>query len=364
MSVITYNNVKAALVKGSTWGTEADVTSGGIKLQASSIKVSASYADFNPRDFGFSGFKTNTARLALNAGVDISADFTYGGAGWLAIAAFFMGTESSPSEQTVGEADYLSNIDLAESIDDLFFSLMYSIETDRTIAMYSVKPYEMTLNILLNGAGSVNFKCFADRVVEGSANTVSEIAALTSYEYETAIFGSFSGTNHYFRIKDYSTGSSLSSTHNKSITGVTITIRRPLNPKYGLNGASSGYIQEPRQIGLIDGTIKVDYDRLDNATWDLLADWQTPGFRMAELFLDGTQIGAGVHRSFKFQMPYLKVNGDLPLGHDVQSNNGEFLPSITYNMHYTGTAASGMSSVYNYMRMVAISKTRSTKWTS
>ena len=364
MSVITYNNVKAALVKGSTWGTEADVTSGGIKLQASSIKVNATYSDFTPRDFGFSGFKTNTARLALNAGVDITADFIYGGAGWLAIAAFFMGTESTPSEQTATQTDYLSNIDLAERIDNLFFSLMYSIETDRTIAMYSVKPYEMTLTIPLNAPATVNFKCLADRVVEGSANTVSEIAALTSYEYESAILGSFSGTNHYFRIKDYSTGVSLSSTHDKSITDLTLVVRRPLNPLYGLNGTNSGYIQEPRQTGLIDGTLKVGYDRLDNSTWDLLADWQSPSFKMAEFFNDGTQIGTGVNRSYKLQMPYLKVNGDLPLGHDVQSNNGEFLPSITYNMHYTEIAASGMSSVLNYMRMVAISKTRSTKWTA
>ena len=363
MAVTTFNDVVAGLVKASTWGTEGDVTSGGINVYASSIKITANWQDFESRDFGQGGFKLNTARLALNASVDFTFDITYGQA-WLAFVAGFMGTESSPAEQTASQTDYLVNHDLAASTDGLFWTFGYSIETDRTLSMYGLKVQRISIDQNLNGAGQVSVRCLADRVVEGSANTVAEITALTDYAYETSILGSIGGTNHYFRIKDYSTGVSLSSTHNKAILGYTITLERPMEPRFGLNGAASGYSLEPRTRGLIKGTLQARFNELDNATWDIFGDWASPSFKMAELFIDGQPIGSGLNSSLKYQFPYLKVTGELPPGHDVASNNGEFLPIINYNMHKAAAAPSGMSGVTNYMRLAEIHRTRSTKWTA
>lgn len=363
MSEITFNNIKAGIVKGATWYTEADVTSGGILLRASAIKVNADWESFTPRDIGFSGFKTGSWRVAHNCQVDITCDVTYEQA-WIGLQAFLFATESSPVEQTTSQADYLRTIDLAE-ISSLFFTLMYSIETDRTLSMYSVKPYSMSLNLNLGkDAGTVTFKCMADRVVEGSQNTVSEISALTSYEWSPVILGGQNATNHYFRIADYSTGTALDSGDDKTITGVTITVDRPLSPKRGLAGVNSPYISEPKQLGVINGTLSVRYDKLENSAWDMFGNWQAGTYYMAELFVDGAIIGSTVNRSLKYQFPYLKPSAPMPTGHDFSSNTGEFLPSITFDMFQAPSAPSGMSGVTNYLRCTSISPTRSTKWTA
>lgn len=359
MSVISTNDVTVALKKGSTWGTEADITSGGLFLYASNISVSGGYTDFIPRDFGLAGKRTSTARLQGKFNVKITCDLTYGQA-WLALFASVMGTESSPSETTVGEADYLVNHDLADSVTGLFWTLCYKVETDRVFVLPSVKIMGFSLSISNNGAGSITFDGEADVITESSANTVAEIAALTKYTYETVTLG---GANHYFRTNADS-GGGLSGSDDKMITGVTISVSRPLRGQYGLRGASSKYVLEPLQYGDIEGTLKVDYIELDDATYDMFGEWEAATTKKAELFIDGSQIAGGVNRSLKFQMPYLKPKPTIPVGHDVQSNNSQFTPSIEYHMLKRSAAPTGMSGVTDYLRLAEIHPTRSTKWTA
>lgn len=360
MAIISTNDVVAGLKKGATWGTEPDMTSGGINLYASNITVNAAFGDFLARDFGQGGKRTNNARLALNASVSITCDVTYGQA-WLALFAGVAGTESSPSEQTGSQTDYLTTHDIADSIFGLFWNLAYSIETDRTIAIYSMKVTSFSYQQGVNNAGSITFNCIADRVVEGSQNTVAEITALTDYAYETATMG---GTNHYFRIDSYSVGTALTSGDDKTITNIAFSLSRPMQPRFGLRGANTAYTLEPVQVGPIEATLTVTMSELDNATYDMLTQWSTPGFLMAEYFIDGSQIGTGVNRSLKWQFPYLKVTGQFPAGHDVPNNATLLNPSITYHMLKAPAAPSGMSGVTDLVRLTSIGPTRSTKWTA
>lgn len=359
MSVITYNDVIAGIVKGTTWGSEGDVTSGGINLYASSISLGGGFADFLSRDFGQGGKRTNNARLAHDCNVAITCDNTYG-QGWLALFAGFMGTESSPAEQTASQADYLVTIDMADA-PTIYWTLGFSIESDRTISIYSMKVQSISFAQDINGAGSWTFNCMADTIREGSANTVAEIAALTDYTYETCIMG---GTNHYFRIDAYSAGTALTNADDKTILGVTMNITRPMQPKRGLRGANTPYTLQPLQIGPIDATLEVKFNELNNASWDILGDYLSPSFKMAELFMDGSVIGTTVNRSLKFQFPYLKIKGAIPSGHDVKSNNGMNEPIVVYDMLKAPAAPSGMSGVTDLLRLTSIGPTRSTKWTA
>lgn len=360
MSVITTNNVVAGLKKASTWGTEGDITSSGINLYASTIAISGGFADFLPRDFGQSGKRSNNARLQADFNVTITCDWTYGQA-HLALLASVMGTESSPSETTGGEADYSTNHDVADSTTGIYWTLVYNIETDRVIAIPALKVTGFTLTQAINGAGTITFQCVADRVIESSANTVAEITALTDYGYETAVLG---GTNHYFRIDSYSTVSALTNADDKTITSYTLSISRPHQPIRGLRGADTGYTKEPLQVGPIDATLSVTMSELDNASYDILAEFFTPAFKQAELFIDGSAIGAGVNRSFKWQFPYLKFTGAFPAGHDIPNNASLLQPVATYHLLKAPAAPSGMAGVTDLARLVSIGPTRSTKWTA
>lgn len=359
MSVRTYNNVVVGLVKGTTWGTEGDITSGGITLYASSISLSGGYADILARDFGQGAFYSAIARGEASFDLSITCDVTYG-QGWLALLAGFAGTESTPAEQTASQADYLVTLDMDDA-PDIFWTLGFSIESDRTISIPSLKVAQVTFSGAINKPQSVTFNCIIDRITEGSANTVSEITALTDYEYKTAVIA---GTNHYFRLNDYSTGTSLSSTHNKEILSYNLTLSRELSRVYGLRGSNTSFVKNPRQPGKTRGTLTVNFSELDNASWDILGEWLSPGYKMAELFFDGTAIASGVNRSIKMQFPYLYFKGAFPAGHDVQSNNGEFLPVANYELLQATTAPSGMSGVKNLVRFTSIQPTRSTKWTA
>ena len=358
MSTITFNDVVAGLKKGATWGTAGDITASGINLYASQIAISGGFADFLTRDFGQGGKRTNNARLQADFNVSITCDLTYGQA-WGALLAGLFGTESTPSETTGGQADYLVHHDVADSTYGLFWTLVFSIESDRVLEIPSLKVTGCTIQQDINQAGTITFQCVADRVQISSTNTVAEITALSDLAYETCTLG---GTNHYFRIDSYSTSVSLSNADDKTILGYTFSMTRPHSPIRGLRAANTPYTMECKQLGPIDATLAVRYNELDDATWDILTEWITPSFKMASLFMDGSQIGTGVNRSITMHFPYLKAKGQFPAGHDVQSNNGLFQPVITYDCLKASANASGMSAS-DICRISTVSQ-RATKWTA
>lgn len=357
MAEITTKDVSVAIKKGSTWGTEVAVSS-GIWLDVSSIRVSGGYQDFRPRDTGRAGKRTYQTRLALNANVSITCDLTYG-RGWLALFAGFMGTESSPAEQTASQADYLVTFDLADT-PSIFWSLAWAIETDRVAVVPSFKVSSITIQIDANNAGTVTFNGIGDTWLQSSTSTVANITGNTQYAYETATLG---GANHYFRMNTDS-GSALSGSDNKEIVGVTLTLSRNLSPRYGLRGANTKFTKEPLQLGDIDASLQVRVLGADDANIDALADWYSAPYKKCEIFFDGSQIAAGVNRSYKIQIPYMQSEGAFPAGFDVANNASYMDPVINYTLLKRSAAPSGMSGVTDYLRMTAIQPTRSTKWTA
>lgn len=357
MAVISRENVVAALKLGATWGTEVIVSS-GVFLRCSKITVSDSYGDYVPRDIGTAGFVTTQTRLAQTVDVTIECDLTYG-QGWLVLFAQLMGTESTPAEQTASQLDYLTNIDLAED-PGIFHTLAFNIESDRVMAIPSLKVMSCTIPLGVNDGSTISFQCVGDTRLISSTSTVANINAATAYNYETATLG---GQNHYFRINAAS-GSGLSSTDNKTILSATLNISRKLNRNYGLRGAATRYTMQPYQSGLIDGSLKVKFSELDNASFDMWDDYVNLNNKKAELFVDGSVIGSTINRSLKFQMPLLQSMPQAPTEHDLASIDGRNLPEITYRMMKASAAPTGMTGVTNYLRLAEIHPTRSTKWTA
>jgi len=347
--------------KGSTWGTEVQVTStGATALMPSALSMSDAFADFLPRDVGRGPKRTSQARLQNDCSFSISFDTTYASNGWLVLLSAFMGTESAPAETTVGQADYSSNFDVADSTYGLFWSLAWTIESNRVLAVPSFKPVSFTYTHAVNGAGTITFQCVGDRLIESSTTTYGNLSGLTAYTYETATLG---GTNHYFRMNSAS-GAGLSSSNNYTAIGWTLSMTRPHQPLFGLRGANTQYTLEPRQQGPMDGTLKLDFTEVDDATLDMFNQWSAATLLKAEIFYDGSVIASGVNRSVKWQMPKLQATGAMPTGHDWQNNNSLMLPSLTYRMLKATSAPTGMTGVTDLLRVVPIWETKTSKWSS
>ena len=361
MSVISFNQADCAVKKGTTWGTEVAVSS-GTRLLLSKLSISGGWDDFLPRDCGLSPKRVAQTRIAFNANVSIDCDLTFG-QGWLTLLAAFLGSESTPSEQTTGQLDYKDDMDLADDTFGQFMSLAYMPESDRVFSIPSLKVVGVKISQDIPGAGTVSFQCIGDVWDETLVSSVANIQSNPFYSpYEEATFG---GANHYFRI-NADGGAALSSSDNKIITGYEINLTRSHNVRRGSRGLLSALTMEPKQTA-IDGTLMVKLSELDNASFDAFGDWKNRTTKKAELFIDGSQIGSGLNKSIKIQLPYLQATGAIPPGHDIQNNTGMFLPAITYRMlkRYVGgvaTAPSGMTGVTEPIRVSVIYPTRTTKW--
>lgn len=163
MAIISTEKVIAGFKKATTWGTEVAITSGKY-LYCSQISLSGGDEDFFPRDTGLAGVRSSIARLARNVNVSITCDKTYSQA-WLGLVAGCLGTESTPSETTASQGDYAETIDVAASTADIFYSFCFNIETDRVIALPSLKITGFTIEQAINGAGTVTIQGIADTVL-------------------------------------------------------------------------------------------------------------------------------------------------------------------------------------------------------
>lgn len=353
------NLTKVAIKKASAWNTEVSVSSGGLFLYASSIAPSGGYEDFIPRDFGTSGKRKSQKRLKGNFSFSVSCDATFSQA-WLALFGQLMGTESTPAEQTVGQGDYLHNFDLADSIDGLFWTMVWKVETNKVRAFPSAKITSFSFDSPAPGVGTVSFQGIADEFVETTTSTTTHIDALAPFAYESAVFGA---ANTHLRFADYSTSTPLSSTNDMAVQNFKIQLSRPMTAQHASRGALSAKCFEPSQQGDIDGMVEFTLFRLDAATYgDLMAAWYNATVKMAELQLLGSAIGTGLARTLKFQFPYIQAPGEIPQGQAPAGNNQYWTPTFKGRMLVAPAAAAGMSGFTDYLRLVSIDQRGPTKW--
>lgn len=361
MAAITTNDVIVSFKKGVTWGTAVAVSS-GMRLRCSQLSISGGFEEFLSRDIGFGKKLQETIKTIFNGNITVTCDLTYNQP-WMALLASIMGTESTPAETTVGQADYSRTLDLANTtFGGNFWSMAYIMEDATYLAeLPSVKFNSFTIQSDSNNVGTVTFSGVFDKmVVTSTTSTYANVTGVAATApYEAAVLG---GANHYFRMNANS-GSALSSSNDFQIENYSFSITRPTRPQHVLRGANSKYIIEPKEIDRIDGSLTVRFGEIARGSFDLLLNWLNGTFLKAELFFDGSQIGTGVNRSQKFQFPYLQCLPALPSGYDVPNNNSLMTPTHGFRMLAATAAPAGMTSVTDYMRATIIDQ-RATKWTA
>ena len=355
MASISSPEVDVAIGKNSNaWGTVQDLTSVGKLVHCRSIGLQADFGEFKSQEMGFDFFYTECVRLALTVNVTLTFDLSYN-SHFNQLFAAFMGVDSS--SLAGGTTAYQHLMQLQSNNVGKHLTLAWKIEDDATIEIPSLKVASMTISSETNNVGTVTFNCIGDRLVaRGSAtNTTTILNALTYPSYQAAPLGSLFGTNHYCRIHDYSTGTALSSSHDRNILSYNLNIQRPLQPLMPLRGALSPYTMEPFQVSPTTGTFSFLLYRLDDADMNLIGDWQVQTKKMAEIYLDGAVIasGGGLNRSIKLQLPYMDPGPSIPTGHDF-SGFALMQQGQEYQLLQAGAAPAGMSGVTNVCRVVSV----------
>lgn len=349
MSEFSHDEAEIAIGQGSTWDTAADLTASnkGKKIHGR-IQLSANRGEFVADDIGFGNFQEVVKELNLEVDVTMTVSMAYNNI-WPQILANVLGTSTaSPAEVTSGQGDYLHNIDLSSNNTGKFQTIAYLVETDKCVELPSVKWSGMDFSGTNNGVATFTARGIASRIItptETPTNTAAEIADL-SYEgtYEAAALGSFTGANHYFRMNAQA-GGALSSGDNLGLMDWNLSINRPLERQFYLDGSASPYTKQPRHNGKIDGQFGFRFWKTDDAVRDWLYDWKQGTELKAELFLDAsTVIGSGTASSFKFQMARLRpIN--LPGGFDHPEASGFAEPTPSYRIMKASAAPTGMSGV-------------------
>jgi hypothetical protein len=345
MAVIAAHEAILGIVKGATWGTEVEVTS---RLRVQSLTINDSYAPRITQNHDKSYMPGTIKRGRRSVSGSFSVDCSFGGE-WLVLYALFAGTASTPAEQNASQNDYLSNLDFA-STHQYFLSLAFKIEDDVVMSVKSAKISGFSFSGSENGGLFCTVQFIGDAVQTGGETSIAELDALTFEDNEEVVI--FNGSAAYFRYGDYSTGTALSSSDDVNMTQFSINLSRPITPYYGLRGANTDETYEPYSSGLASGNFSFTLAAIDDSVIDLFAKLEANTQGMAEIFVDGVQIGTGANTSLKFQLPSCRPLSVSGYGIGGQATLQQ--PSLTCALEADVTAPSGMSGVTDLMRLVTI----------
>lgn len=347
MASIPGHTQALGIAQGSTWGTAVQATS---KLGVSAFNAPAS-RELRVTGNHNRGFLPAVAKQGREIADFSASGMCTFGEPWLLLYALFAGASSSPAEQTSGQGDYLHNLDISPDANK-FFSCAWEVESDTVHENPSVVLSSFGFNFQENEPITWTAQGMADqKKMSGAATNNAQLNALADAQAEELAM--FNGTNAYLRIADYSTGTALDSGDNLALATASIQLAIPRTRYYGVRGANTRSSYRPYQSGLLSGTFTVMLAEQDDSVLDLYAKFNSGTVLMAELFVDGAQIGSGVNTSLKFQLPSLTpINDNGSDGIGGQASLSQ--PQMTFAMNQAPAAPSGMSGVTNLMRLATI----------
>lgn len=332
--------------EGSTWDTAVTVTK---KLRLTSLTVSTNRGVVGSTSHNTR--KRGKAKLgAETVTVNGSGPLLFAGE-WLDLFEGFMGTASARAEQTVSQGDDLVTIDMSDT-NDTFWTLAYLAESDVVEEIPSFKITSVTISGADNAPGTFSFQGIGSRLINTAGSATNATGDLTGLSYgateEDAVF---TGTNLYYRVGDYSTGTALSSSNDLVAKTFSFTYSKPVGPRHGMRGASTHRTLLPLDSGMIDCSQSVTLESVDDSTIDLLAKYNAGTDLMSELFVDGYQIGTGLNRSLKFQFAAQRALTPGERGYTGQATITQ--PTLNTTSFTAAAAPSGMTGV-TYLRVTSI----------
>jgi hypothetical protein len=336
---------KAAFAIASTFGT-AVALGADDGFDADSITHSTNPTELSREGIGSGlSMQTDAVQGALAPGGNISFVPSYEN-GMTAFMAAFFGQANAPVEQTATEGDYLHQFAFAES-PLRFGTLAFEATDTREIEYTSVYPTQLQFT----AEDIPNFLQVSGDWVSGERDLASvtnaDLSGVTITDTESVTVKNESE----FQINVQSAGA-LGVSDRVCIASYDLTLARPKEQLSEICGVAG--LSEPIADGLFTAELTVEFSGLDDFTWYDAADNETE--YKALLQVEGTQIGAGLNKTFAIYLPRLKVVQDPT--YDLED------PGVNpHTVTFTGLAATaaptGMDFALPYVEVI---NTRSTAY--
>ena len=256
-----------------------------------------------------------------------------------AATACFFGQANAPVEQTATEGDYLHQFIFAES--PLRFGTLAFEGTD-TLEFEYTSMYPTTLNFTVDEVPNF-LSCSLDWVSgerDLASGTNSDLSGVTITDTEAVTVKNES----QFQI-NLQSGGALAPGDRVCIRSYDLTLTRDKEQVSEICGVAG--LGQPIAEGLYTAELTVEFSGLDDFTWYNAADAETEYKCLLEV--EGSQIGAGLNKTYRIFLPRLKVIQDPTYDLDDPGVNPHV---VTFTGLAATAAPTGMSDGLPYMEII------------
>lgn len=345
MASLTGSNTDAAFVisgTGDSWGTANAATSSQDRLVCNSVSLDENVSELTENGVG-SGLSMATAiaRGQVSAVGSIDLNAGYGNAFPAMMAHFFGSSTGSPAEQNVSEGDYLHQITVNTTLNNVFATIAYELASDKVKECPSVACTDITITVTPNAY----VQCVANYIGSNldfatSTNTNAVLAAAGEEDTERAV----ALPDHSFLINSQS-GGALSGSDKLNIVSWTLNLSRPQEFIGEIKGAAGN--GTPNSSDLMTGTLTVVLKESLNETYELAAQNATE--YKCSLSVPGTQIASGDNKKIEFFLPRMKP---IVAPEYNPSGPGTNQKTIAFRVLAAASSPTGMDSVYPYLEII------------
>ena len=338
MARITGGDMLIGYKTASTFGTAVQIGAGdGFSFDSLNHSTNPSELSSAPKGAGIAMLR-DAIQGADAPSITVDAKPTYAN-GLTAAMADFFGTASSPSEQNVGEGDYLHRFTYNKTRQ--FGTLAFESSTTTVIEYTSAYPTGLRMvggdvpNYLQTTIDFVS----GSRDLSTSTNTNANMASATITDAEEVAIDH----DDDFWINAEG-GGALASGDQLDILSFDLNLTRPMNHTQEINGAAG--LSAPETSGLFAGTLTVTLRGLTDHTYFTAADAGTK--YKAKINIEGSQIASGDNRTMAMYMPRLVLIQDPQYNITEDGINPHVLTFMVLAAESTPT---GMNDKYPYMEL-------------
>jgi hypothetical protein len=280
-----------------SWGTAKSVTE---KLVVESMSWNENPEKLESAGIGSGGLMSdNMQRGAISVSGQIQMRVGYGN-GFPLILAQFLGTSGTPSEQNVGEGDYLHTMTMNSTLNNVFLTI--AVETSSTTVVefpsVAVTQIQISADSAPNYVNATIDFLASEAKTSGVTNNNAALDALTLTDTELSLIDPADS----FQINAQA-GGALSGSDKLDITSYSLTLNRPQEFAREIRGASGN--GEPIQTDKVTGSLAINLKQLDDNTY-LTAAQSSTEYKCL-LSFDGSQIASGDNKSFTFYVPRMML---------------------------------------------------------
>lgn len=344
MTAITGADSIAILKQGSTYGTAVQGGTGD-KIVIEDFTPSRSTTEGTTNSIG-SGLTMSVPTEITNVEdtFSISQQARYDDGGLGRVLALFMGASGSPTEQNVGEGDYLHTITHNATADK--FATFAIKTTDAGVIEY---PSAHVTSLTINSGTTPNYLTYSadflahSRKTSSTTNTTVSLGNSTLLGDTRIVHNSISLDNaseNYIWLNTYADGA-LDSADEICASEFSITLSKPREI------IQTFCTKISRKTGYLEASVTLTFPRLVDHTFFTAHEAGTL-YKMS-INTQGAQIGAGDDFRFTSLFPYLKVIESPDFSISDAGENGH---TVTFKGFVAPSTPTGMSSVYPYFELL------------